>query len=398
MEAAVIVSAVRTPVGRFGGQFRDLRAATLGATAIRAALERSGVDPEEVDEVVLGHVLVNGESPNVARLAWLEAGLPITVPAYSVDRQCGSGLQALINAALLIQTGNARVVVAGGAESESQAEFYSVGARWGARLGDSPFYDRIVRQGLKVSCPEMFPETPGMMHTSENLADRYGITREQADAFSVRSQQNAAAAIQAGRFDEELVPVEVPQSKGEPKRVDRDEHPRPDTTLEALAKLPVLVGKISTAGNASGINDGAAACVLMAESEARRRGLQPLGCLRAFAAAGVDPTIMGIGPAPAIRKLLHKTGLAWRDLDLVEINEAFAAQVLAVLAELGVQDTDNLNVNGSGISLGHPLGATGARMTATLLYELRRRGARYGLVSMCTGGGQGLAALIERAA
>jgi acetyl-CoA C-acetyltransferase len=398
VEAAVIVSAVRTPVGRFGGQFRDLRAATLGATAIRAALERVQVNPADVDEVVFGHVLGNGESPNVGRLAWLEAGLPMEVPAYSVDRQCGSGLQAIINAALLIQTGNADVVLAGGTESESQAEYYSVGARWGARLGETPFYDRISRQGMTVSCPEKLPPTPSMMHTSENLVTRYGITREQADTFSLRSQQHAARAIQEGRFDDELVPVAIPQRKGDPLMVDRDEHPRPETTAETLAKLPVLVGKIHTAGNASGINDGAAACVVMSEARARKLGLEPLGCVRAFAAAGVDPTMMGIGPAPAIRRALEKSGLRWRDLDLIEINEAFAAQVLAVLAELGEDLPDNLNVNGSGISLGHPLGATGARITATMLHELRRRGGRYGLVSMCTGGGQGVAAIFERPA
>jgi len=395
VEPAVVVSAVRTPIGRFGGQFRDVRAAALGAVAIKAAIERAGVDPAEVDEVIFGHVLVNGESPNVARLAWLEAGLPETVPAYSVDRQCGSGLQAIINAALLIQTGNAQVVVAGGAESESQAEYYTVGARWGARLGDAPFYDRISRQGLTVSCPEAYPLTPSMMHSSENLVDRYGITREEADAFALRSQRNAAAAIQAGRFVDEIVPVPVPQ-KGGTVLVERDEHPRPETTAEALAKLPVLVGKVHTAGNSSGINDGAAACVLMSASRARRAGLEPLGTVRAFAAAGVNPTLMGLGPAPAIRKVLQQTGLRWQDMDLVEINEAFAAQVLAVLRELRVNEIETLNVNGSGISLGHPLGATGARITATMLHELRRRGGRYGLVSMCTGGGQGVAALFER--
>lgn len=396
MREVVIVSAVRTPVGRFGGQFRDISAPELGAIAIRAAVERAGIGPGQVDEVVMGHVLVNGETPNLARLAWLQAGFPVEVPAYSVDRQCGSGLQAVITGALHIRNGDADIVVVGGAESESQAEFYVTGARWGYRLGSSEFHDRIQRHGLMVSCPEVFPAPPSMMHTSETLAERYGITREEADAFALRSHRNAVAAMEAGRFKDEIVPVPVRQ-RGQVVMVERDEHPRPDTSMESLAKLPVLVGKVHTAGNASGINDGAAACVLMSEARAARLGLEPLAYFRAWAAAGVDPTIMGIGPAPAIRKVLEKAGLTWEDMDLVEINEAFAAQVLAVLKELGITEYPNLNVNGSGISLGHPLGATGARILATLLHEMKRRGARYGLESMCCGGGMGLAAIFERA-
>ena len=365
MRNAVIVSAVRTPVGRFGGALRTVKASTLGSYAIKAAVERINLDPADVDEVIFGHVLANGENPNVARLAWLEAGYPEEVPGYTVDRQCGSGLQAIVNAALLVQTGDAEVVVAGGAESESNAEFYTTATRWGARLGDTQLYDRIVRHGYMVSCPEVYPPMPGMMHTSENLAERYGITREEADAFAYRSQMNAAAAIRAGKFKAEIVPVPVRGPKGEVTLVEADEHPRPDTTLEGLARLPVLVGKIHTAGNASGINDGAAAVVVMAEEAAKRRGLRPLAYLRGWAAAGVNPTIMGIGPAPAIRKLVEKTGVRLEEVDLVEINEAFAAQVLAVIRELGVSDYTNWNVNGSGIALGHPLGATGARISIT---------------------------------
>ncbi|MBI4493174.1 MAG: acetyl-CoA C-acyltransferase [Chloroflexi bacterium] len=397
MAEVVIVSAARTPVGRFGGQFRDLKASTLGAVAVRAAVERAGIDPGEVDEIVLGHVFVNGENPNVARLAWLEAGYPQEVPAYSVDRQCGSGLQAVINGALQIQTGNAEIVVAGGAECESQAEFYTVGVRWGQRLGNAVLHDRIMRHAVTVSCPEVFPKMEGMIHTSAKLAAHYGITRQEADAWALRSHQRACAAIEQGKFADEIVPVPVRQ-RGQTVLVERDEHPRPDTSLEVLARLPALVGDgIHTAGNASGINDAAAAVVLMSEAQARKRGLQPLASFRAYAAAGVDPTIMGIGPVPAIRRLLARTGLRLEELDLLEINEAFAAQVLSVLKELEVQDRERVNVNGSGISLGHPLGATGARILCTLLFEMRRRGARWGLESMCCGGGQGLAALFERA-
>lgn len=395
MPEVVIVSAARTPVGRFGGQFRDFKASTLGALAVRAAVERAGIDPGQVDEVILGHVLVNGENPNIARLAWLEAGFPMEVPAYSVDRQCGSGLQSVMSGAFQIQSGNANIVVAGGAECESQAEYYTTSARWGQRLGNASLWDRIVRHGAMVSCPEAVPRMDGMMHTSAKLAKQYGITRQEADAWAVRSQQRAGAAMDQGKFREEIVPVSV-QQRGQPVLVERDEHPRPDTTIEALAKLPDLLGDgVHTAGNASGINDAAAAVVLMAEPEARKRGLKPLAYFRGAAAAGVDPTIMGIGPAPAIRRLLARTRLRLEDIDLIELNEAFAAQAVAVLKELSVPDRERVNVNGSGISLGHPLGATGTRMLCTLLFEMQRRGARWGLESMCCGGGQGLAALFE---
>lgn len=400
MAQAVVVSAVRTPVGRFGGALRDVKASTLASVAVRAAVERCGLDPGDVDEVIMGHVLANGENPNVARLAWLQAGFPVEVPAYTLDRQCGSGLQAIVNGALLIRSGQAEVVLAGGVESESNAEFYTVDGRWGRKLGNSQLYDRISRSAYTVSCPEVFPATPGatpgMMHTSEKLAEMYGITREAADGFALRSHQNAVAAIDGGKFRDEIVPVPVNQPRRAPRLVDTDEGPRRDTSLETLAALPVLVGRIHTAGNSSTINDGAAACVLMSESRASRMGLEPLGYFVGAAATGVDPTIMGIGPAPAVRKLLERTGRTMEEIDLVELNEAFAAQALAVLRELGLADLGRVNVNGSGISLGHPLGATGARILVTLLHEMRRRGARLGLETMCTGGGQGLAALWAR--
>ncbi|HEV2125437.1 MAG TPA: acetyl-CoA C-acyltransferase, partial [Chloroflexota bacterium] len=309
MEQAVVVSAARTPVGRYGGVFRDIKASTLLSYAVKAAVERANIDPGVVDEVVVGHVLANGENPNVARLGWLEAGFPIEVPAYTLDRQCGSGLQAIVNAGLLIQTGDAQVVVAGGVESESTAEYYVTNARWGYRLGDGQFYDRIARAGFKVSCPEAFPPVEGMMHTSEKLADRYQITREEADQLAVRSHQNAIAAIEAGKFRQEIVPVPVKQPKVGMVAIDTDEGPRKETSPEALAKLPVLAGRIHTAGNASSINDGAAAVVVMTESKARELGLEPRLYFRGYAAAGVDPTIMGIGPVPAVRKVMAKTGL-----------------------------------------------------------------------------------------
>ncbi len=397
MEQAVIVSAARTPVGRYGGAFKGLKASTLLSYALRAAVERASIDPGAVDEVVVGHVLANGENPNVARLGWLEAGFPHAVPAYTVDRQCGSGLQAIVNGALLVQAGDAEIVVAGGTENESNAEFYVTDARWGYRLGDGVFYDRIARHGFKVSCPEACPPVEGMMHTSEKLADLYGISREEADAFALRSHRNAVAAVEAGKFRDEIVPVPVRQPKVGTVLVDTDEGPRKDTSPESLAKLPVLAGKIHTAGNSSSINDGAAAVVIMSERKAHALGLRPRLFFHTYAAAGVDPTIMGMGPAPAVRKLLQKTGLRLDAMDLIELNEAFAAQALAVLKELDVPDVDRrVNVNGSGISLGHPLGATGARILVTLLHEMERCGARYGLETMCTGGGQGLAAIFER--
>lgn len=395
MPEAVIVSAARTPVGRYGGSLKNVPASDLAALVVGEAVKRAGIDPGLVEEVIMGHVLVNGEAPNVARLAALKAGLPMETPAYTLDRQCGSGLQAIINAAALIKLGECDVVLAGGVESMSNSEFYVTGARWGIRLGTRQFHDRFQRTIEMVSCPDVFGPIKGMIETAENVAEKCGISREEQDAFALRSHRNACRAMAEGRFKEEIVPVEVKEKK-KAVVVDTDEHPRPETTTESLAALRPVQGKTVTAGNSSGMNDGAAACLLMSEEMAKSLGLKPMGYIRGSAAGGVHPGYMGLGPVPAVKKLLSKTGLSIEDIDLIELNEAFAAQALGVIKELGIKNTDNINVNGSGISLGHPLGATGARIMATLLYEMERRNARFGLETMCIGGGQGLAAIIER--
>lgn len=395
MPEAVIVSAVRTPVGRYGGALKDVSAQDLAALVLGEAVKRAGIDPGLVEEVIMGHVLVNGEAPNIARLGALKAGLPMETPAYTLDRQCGSGLQAIVNAYCLIKAGESEVVLAGGVESMSNCEFYVTGARWGIRLGTRQFYDRFQRTVDMVSCPDVFGPISGMIETAENVAEKCNITREDQDVFAVRSHEKACGAIQDGRFKKEIVPVEV---KGKKKTVfvDTDEHPRPEITLEALSKLKPVQGKTVTAGNASGMNDGAAACLIMSEEKALKLGLEPMGYIKGFAAGAVHPAYMGLGPVPAVKKLLSRTGVNLGDIDLIELNEAFASQALGVIRELGIKNTDNINVNGSGISLGHPLGATGARIMATLLYEMERRDARFGLETMCIGGGQGLAAIVER--
>jgi acetyl-CoA C-acetyltransferase len=347
-----------------------------------------------VDEVVMGHTYVSGEAPNVARQALLLADLPVEVPGYGVERQCGSGLQAICDAGMQIQTGNAQIVVAGGVESMSNMEYYITGARWGTRMGDQVFRDRWDRTSENISTHK-HGRVPNMLHTAANVAAKLGITREEQDHFAFRSQQNCRTAIEAGKFDDEIVPLTL-QAKRGPEIFDRDEHPRPDTTLESLAGLKPVCGDTVTAGNSSGMNDGAAACVVMAGETARALGLEVLGYVRAWAVAGVHPAYMGLGPVFAVRKVLAKAGMTLADMDLIELNEAFAAQALGVIKELGITDLSNLNVNGSGIALGHPIGATGARIMATLLYEMRRRGARYGLETMCIGGGQGIAAIVER--
>jgi acetyl-CoA C-acetyltransferase len=395
MDSVVIVSAARTAIGRFGGALRDLQPVDLAVPVLREAVQRAGLEPPQVEEVILGHVGVNGEAPNVSRQAALTAGFPVEVTAHGVERQCGSGLQAMCDAMMQIQTGNARIVVAGGVESMSNYEYYVNGARWGWRLGSQVFCDRWDRSSETCSSYR-FGVITSMMHTAENVAQQLHISREEQDEFAFRSQQNAAAAINAGRFVDEIVPVQVPQKKGDAVIFDRDEHPRPETTRESLAKLKPVVGETVTAGNSSGMNDGAAACVVMSERTADQLGLEPLGYLKAWAVAGVHPGYMGLGPVPAVQKLLEKTGLSLADMDVIELNEAFAAQALGVLKELHVTDLSNVNVNGSGIALGHPIACTGARIMATLLYEMKRRGARYGLETMCIGGGQGIAALVER--
>jgi acetyl-CoA C-acetyltransferase len=393
---AAIVAPMRTPVGTFGGSLRGVPVEDLAATAIKAVLDRTGIDPELIDDVAFAQSYVNGETPCIGRWAGLHAGLPVSVPGLQIDRRCGGGLQAVITAAMMVQTGAADVVLAGGAESMSNAEHYTTSVRWGARSGNQVLYDRIDR-GRERSQPEWrFGKISGMIETAENLAERFGITRDEADAYAARSHQRAAAAWAAGRFDDEVVPVRVPQRRGDPVLVSRDEGVRPDTTAETLAKLRTIMpdGTV-TAGNASQQNDAAAACLVVAEDRLEPLGLEPLGYLAGWAAAGCEPAFMGIGPVPAVARLFARTALDWDAIDLVELNEAFAVQVLAVLAGWNWNDPDKLNVNGSGISLGHPIGATGARMLATGLRELRRRQGRYLLETMCVGGGQGVAAVFE---
>jgi acetyl-CoA C-acetyltransferase len=395
---AAIVAPMRTPVGTFGGSLRDVPVEDLAATAIKAVLDRTGIDPELIDDVAFAQSYVNGETPCLGRWAALHAGLPVSVPGFQIDRRCGGGLQAIITAAMMVQTGAADVVVAGGAESMSNAEHYTTSVRWGARSGNQVLYDRIDR-GRERSQPEWrFGPISGMIETAENLAAKYGITRDQADAFAARSHQRAAAAWDAGLFDDEVAPVQVPQRRGDPVTVSRDEGVRPGSTPETLARLRTITpGGTVTAGNASQQNDAAAACLVIAEDRLGPLGLEPLAFLAGWAAAGCDPATMGIGPVPAVERLFDRTGLGFSAIDLVELNEAFAVQVLAVLAGWGWNEPDQLNVNGSGISLGHPIGATGARMLATGLRELRRRGGRYLLETMCVGGGQGVAAVFEAA-
>lgn len=398
MRRAAIVSPVRTGVGGFGGTLRPLPADALAAAVLKAVVERSGVDPARVDEVVMAQSYASSEAPCIARYALLAAGLPIEIAGYTVDRRCGSGLQAVIDAAMIVSTGAADVVIAGGVESMSNIEYYSTDMRWGSRAGSVTMHDRLQR-GRERSQPEArFGYISGMPETAENLGKQYGISREEADAFAVESHRKAAAAWADGRFADEVIALEVPQAKGATVTFQRDEGVRPDTSMESLAKLkPVLKGGTVTAGNASQQNDAAAACLVVAEDKLAELGLEPWAYLHSWASAGCEPGCMGIGPVPAVKKILARTGLTFDDFDLVELNEAFAIQVLAVLKGWDWHDPSRLNVNGSGISLGHPIGATGVRILTTLLHELRRRGGRYGLETMCVGGGQGLAAVFERA-
>jgi acetyl-CoA C-acetyltransferase len=401
MSDVVICEPVRTPVGRFGGALAPLSAVDLASTLLTELVRRTGLQEGDVDDVVLGQCYANGESPAIGRIAALDAGLGTGVPGLQVDRRCGSGLQAVLYAAGQVATGAAKVVVAGGAESMSNVEHYALGLRTGVRMGGVELMDRLDR-ARETAGGRHHPVPGGMLETAENLRRDYGISREEQDELSVRSQQRAGAAHDAGRFADELVPVTVPGRRGRPDVVvDRDEHPRPETTLEDLAKLRPVRLKVDdastvTAGNASGQNDGAAMCVVTTRDEAERRGMRPLLALRSWAVAGVGPEVMGIGPVPATAAALDRAGLTLDDLDLIELNEAFAAQVLACLREWKVDPGDErLNPNGSGISLGHPVGATGARILATMAREMERRESRYGLETMCIGGGQGLAAVFE---
>lgn len=401
MRRAAIVTPLRTPVGTFGGSLRPVSVEELAATTVRAVVERSGIDPARIDDVVFAQSYASSEVPCVGRWAALQAGLPVEVPGMQLDRRCGGGLQAIVTASMMVQSGAADVVIAGGVESMSNIEYYTTDMRWGSRSGNVKFYDRLDRGRERSQPVERFGKISGMIETAENLARDYGITREQADAFAVRSHERAAAAWEAGRFDAEIVPVQVPQRKGDPVTFARDEGFRPGTSIESLGKLRALMpnGTV-TAGNASQQNDASAACLIVAEDKLAELGLTPMASLVGWAAAGCEPSHMGIGPVPAVKKLLARLNLTIDQMDLVELNEAFACQVLAVLKGWEWNDQDaieqKLNVNGSGISLGHPIGATGVRILATLLHELQRRGGRYGLETMCIGGGQGIAAVFER--
>jgi acetyl-CoA C-acetyltransferase len=399
MRRAAIVSPIRTAVGKYLGSLAKVPAGELGAIVIKDLLERTRLDPNRIDDVVFAQGYANGEAPCVARWSALAAGLPITVPGYQLDRRCGSGLQAVIDAAMLVQTGASDVVIAGGVESMSQCEYYSLEMRAGARSGAVTMHDRITRGRVMSQPIARFGIISGMIETAENLAKDYGISREACDAYAVASHQRAAAAWKEGKFDDELVPVPVPQKKGAPPVMFmKDEGIRYDATPETLATLPSIEkGGVVTAGNASQQNDAGAACLVVAEEKLAELNLEPMGWLVGWAAAGCEPSRMGIGPVPAVDRLFARTKMSWKDIDLVELNEAFAPQVLAVLKGWNWDDHDRLNVNGSGISLGHPIGATGGRILATLLREMRRRKVRYGLETMCIGGGQGLAAIFERA-
>ncbi len=398
---AVICEPVRTPIGRYGGMFASLTAVDLGVTALKGLLDRTGIAPEAVQDVILGHCYPNSEAPAIGRVVALDAGLPVTVPGMQVDRRCGSGLQAVIQACLQVRSGDNDLVVAGGAESMSNVAFYSTDMRWGAGRTGVTVHDGLAR-GRTTAGGQHYPVPGGMLETAENLRREYGISRQEQDALAVSSHQRAVAAQQDGIFAEEIIGVTVRTRQGE-HVVDTDEHPRADSSVESLAKLKPILGRDDpdatvTAGNASGQNDAASMCVVTTPEKAAELGLEPLVRLVSWGSAGVAPGIMGIGPVPSTEVALGKAGLRLSDIDLIELNEAFAAQALAVMREWKFTDTDRerTNVHGSGISLGHPVGATGGRMLATLARELNRRGARYGLETMCIGGGQGLAAVFER--
>jgi acetyl-CoA C-acetyltransferase len=398
MQRAAIVSPIRTPVGKFLGALSTITAGDLGAVILKALVARTDIDPERIDDVVFAQGYGNGEAPCIARWSALAAGLPISTPGYQLDRRCGSGLQAVIDAAMMVQTGAADVVVAGGVESMSNAEYYTTDMRGGARAGSVTLHDRLSRGRVMSQPVARFGVISGMIETADNLARDYQISREACDEYAAASHQRAAAAWSAGKFDDETVPVDVPQKRGDPVVFSQDEGVRADATAESLGKLkPLERDGVVTAGNASQQNDAAAACLVVSEDKLAELNLEPMGWFVGWAAAGCEPSRMGIGPVPAVERLFARTGMNWDDIGLVELNEAFAPQVLAVLKGWGWDDRDRLNVNGSGISLGHPIGATGGRILANLLREMHRREVRYGLETMCIGGGQGIAAVFERA-
>lgn len=392
MTEVVIVAAVRTPIGSFGGSLKDISTVDLGSLVIKNAIERAGLEPEQVDEVIMGNVLGAGLGQNVARQMSVHAGVPVTVPAFTINKVCGSGLKSVQLAVQAVLCGDAEVVVAGGAENMSQAPYILPNQRWGSRMGNATVVDTMLRDGLTDGFEDYH-----MGITAENVAEQYGITREDQDSFALQSQKRAVAAVESGRFKEEIIPVEIPQRRGEPLVFDTDEFPRKDVSLEGLSKLRPAFQKDGsvTAGNSSGINDGAAAVVVMSAEKAKELGITVLATIKSYASSGLDPKVMGCGPIYASRKALEKAGLTVADLDLVESNEAFAAQACAVAKELNL-DLEKVNVNGGAISLGHPIGASGCRILVTLLHEMQKRDAKRGLATLCIGGGMGTALIVER--
>ncbi|MBQ1489942.1 MAG: acetyl-CoA C-acetyltransferase [Eubacterium sp.] len=394
MKDVVIVGAARTAIGTFGGSLKNVPARKLGAIVIKEAIERAGIKPEQVEEVIMGDVLQGGLGQNVARQMSLDAGLPIETPAMTINKVCGSGLRAVELAAQIIKAGDADIIVAGGAENMSATAYAIPSARWGQRMFDGKMVDMMVNDGLWDAFNNYH-----MGITAENVAEKWGLTREQLDEFSLASQQKAEAAIKSGRFKDEIVPVTIPQRKGDPIVFDTDEHPKFGSSLEKMGKLKPAFkkdGGVVTAANASGINDSGAAVVVMSAEKAEELGLKPLAKILSYASAGVDPSIMGVGPVPATQKALKKAGLTIDDIDLYEANEAFAAQSLAVGKELGL-DPAKLNVNGGAIALGHPIGASGCRILITLIYEMmKREDVKKGLATLCIGGGMGTALIVEK--
>ena len=392
MKEVVIVSAARTPIGSFGGSLKGVPTRQLGAIAIKGAIERAGIKPEMVDEVIMGAVLQGALGQNVARQMSLDAGIPKEVPAFTLNKVCGSGLRAVSLAAQMIKAGDADIVVAGGAENMSATAYALPTGRWGARMNNTQLVDMMTNDGLTDAFHGYH-----MGITAENVAEQWGITREELDEFSVISQNRAEAAVTSGRFKDEIVPVEIPQRKGDPVIFDTDEFPKFGTTMEKVAKLKPAFKKdgIVTAANASGINDAGAAVVVMSKEKADELGIKPLCTIKSYASAGVDPSIMGVGPVPACKKALDKAGLTIEDIDLVEANEAFAAQSLAVRKDLNL-DPEKTNVNGGAIALGHPIGASGCRILVTLIYEMMKRDSKYGLATLCIGGGMGTTVIVER--
>lgn len=392
MREVVIVGAARTPIGSFGGSLKNIPARRLGAVCIEEALKRAGVDPAVVDEVVMGNVLQGGLGQNVARQMAMDAGIPKEVPAFTLNKVCGSGLRAVALAAQMIKAEDADIVVAGGAESMSMSGYIMPTARWGSRMGDSKMIDTMIKDGLTDAFYNIH-----MGITAENVCEQWGLTRAELDDFAAKSQQKAVAAVESGRFKDEIVPVEIPQRKGEPKIFDTDEYPKDGVTVESISKLKPAFkeGGIVTAANSSGLNDSGAAVIVMSREKADELGIKPLCTIKSYASAGVDPKIMGIGPVPSSTKALKKAGLKIEEIDLIEANEAFAAQSVAVGKEMGF-DEEKLNVNGGAIALGHPIGASGCRILITLIYEMMKRDSKTGLATLCIGGGQGTAMVVER--